>query len=236
MLDRDFGAACELVHALPNSHGNLRPYQREANDAIEQAIGDLKRTMLIAMATGTGKTFTMVNQVYRLMKSGVARRVLFLVDRRALAGQAVREFASFEPEPGLKFTKSTKSPTNAIADTPLRSNRSGGTLSIISMRSSSAVQLCRRNTPLLISATLSIGTSIGAPLKKVIWSIMTPSQSSPRCSLMAFFSRKASALAQSIRKAAIRTWIGSKTSATSMRPKWKRKSAYRTPIAESSRR
>ncbi len=59
--------------------------------------------MLVAMATGTGKTFTMVNQVYRLMKSGVARRVLFLVDRRALAAQAVRAFASFEPEPGLKF-------------------------------------------------------------------------------------------------------------------------------------
>jgi type I restriction enzyme, R subunit len=57
------------------------------------------------MATGTGKTFTMVNQVYRLMKSGVAKRVLFLVDRRALAAQAVRAFASFEAEPGLKFDK-----------------------------------------------------------------------------------------------------------------------------------
>jgi type I restriction enzyme R subunit len=64
-----------------------------------------KRQMLIAMATGTGKTFTMVNQVYRLMKSGVARRVQFLVDRRALAAQAIQAFASFEPEPGLKFDK-----------------------------------------------------------------------------------------------------------------------------------
>ena len=61
--------------------------------------------MLVAMATGTGKTFTMVNEVYRLMKSGVASGVLFLVDRRALAAQAVRAFASFEPEPGLKFDK-----------------------------------------------------------------------------------------------------------------------------------
>src|SRR5213594_2525336 len=61
--------------------------------------------MLVAMATGTGKTFTTVNQVYRLMKSGVAQRILFLVDRRALAAQAVRTFASFEPEPGLKFDK-----------------------------------------------------------------------------------------------------------------------------------
>ena len=61
--------------------------------------------MLVAMATGTGKTFTTVNQVYRLMKSGVAQRILFLVDRRALAAQAVRTFAAFEPEPGLKFDK-----------------------------------------------------------------------------------------------------------------------------------
>jgi len=35
----------------------------------------------------------------------VGRRILFLVDRRALAAQAVRAFASFEPEPGLKFDK-----------------------------------------------------------------------------------------------------------------------------------
>jgi len=39
------------------------------------------------------------------MKSGVARRILFLVDRRALAAQAVNAFAAFEPEPGLKFDK-----------------------------------------------------------------------------------------------------------------------------------
>jgi type I restriction enzyme R subunit len=39
------------------------------------------------------------------MKSAVARRILFLVDRRALAAQAVNAFASFEPEPGLKFDK-----------------------------------------------------------------------------------------------------------------------------------
>jgi type I restriction enzyme R subunit len=61
--------------------------------------------MLIAMATGTGKTLTLVNEVYRLMKSGVARRVLFLVDRRALAAQAVRAFASFQAEPGYKFDR-----------------------------------------------------------------------------------------------------------------------------------
>ena len=52
--------------------------------------------MLIAMATGTGKTFLTVSQIYRLLQSKAARRILFLVDRRALAAQAVREFATFE--------------------------------------------------------------------------------------------------------------------------------------------
>src|SRR5207244_184208 len=88
-----------------SANAYLRLYQLEANGGIEQAIRDRKRKMLVAMATGTGKTVTMVNEVYRLMKSGMARRVLFLVDRRALAAQAVRAFSSFDAEPGLKFDK-----------------------------------------------------------------------------------------------------------------------------------
>lgn len=104
-LERDSEAATDGLLGLPNNHTRLRPYQREANAAIERAIANRKRQMLVAMATGTGKTFTMVNEVYRLMKSGVAKRILFLVDRRALAAQAVRAFASFEPEPNKKFNK-----------------------------------------------------------------------------------------------------------------------------------
>jgi len=103
MLDHDIDAECRVLNVTPNSHPRLRPYQIEANSAVEQAIEARKREMLLAMATGTGKTFTMVNQIYRLMKAGMARRVLFLVDRRALAAQAVRAFKSFEPEPALKF-------------------------------------------------------------------------------------------------------------------------------------
>jgi len=103
LLGRDFDASVAALTTNTQWHPRLRPYQIEANEAVEQAIADRKRLMLLAMATGTGKTFTMVNQVYRLMKSGVGRRILFLVDRRALAAQAVRAFAAFEPEPGLKF-------------------------------------------------------------------------------------------------------------------------------------
>jgi type I restriction enzyme R subunit len=104
-LARDFDGAIAKLNALRNGHPRLRPYQRDANAAVEQAIADRKREMMIAQATGCGKTFQTVNQVYRLMKSGVARRILFLVDRRALAAQAVRAFKSFEPEPGLKFNQ-----------------------------------------------------------------------------------------------------------------------------------
>ena len=102
---RDFEAGCGWFSSHPNAHSRLRPYQVEANAAIEKAIGDRKRQMLVAMATGTGKTFTMVNEVYRLLESGVGKRILFLVDRRALAAQAVKAFASFEPEPNKKFDK-----------------------------------------------------------------------------------------------------------------------------------
>jgi type I restriction enzyme R subunit len=106
-IARDFEGALAKLAILPNDHPRIvaRPYQVEANNAIEKAIGARKRQMLLAMATGTGKTFMTVNEVYRLMKSGVAKRILFLVDRRALAAQAVRTFASFEPETGHKFNQ-----------------------------------------------------------------------------------------------------------------------------------
>lgn len=103
LVDFDLDNACDLLRRSPNSHPLLRPYQAGANAGIENAIADRKRHLLVAMATGTGKTFTMVNQAYRLLKSGAAKRILFLVDRRALAAQAVRAFASFEAEPGKKF-------------------------------------------------------------------------------------------------------------------------------------
>ncbi len=104
MLERDSDTEYARLRVVPLRDG-VRPYQVEANTSIEQALLDGKRKMLVTMATGTGKTLMTVNEIYRLMKSRVARRVLFLVDRRALAAQTVRAFASFEAEPGLKFDK-----------------------------------------------------------------------------------------------------------------------------------
>jgi len=103
MLNRNEPAAKEWLKKNKIDDKHLWPFQIEAIEAIEKAIMDRRRHMLLAMATGTGKTFTIVNLIYRLMKSGLAKRILFLVDRRALAAQAVTTMASFEAEPGLKF-------------------------------------------------------------------------------------------------------------------------------------
>lgn len=83
----------------------LRQYQKNAIAKIEAAIIGGKRHLLVAMATGTGKTFMTVAQVYRLLVSKTAHRILFLVDRKALAAQAVREFAAFNTPRGNKFNQ-----------------------------------------------------------------------------------------------------------------------------------
>src|SRR6266536_487442 len=83
----------------------LRDYQRRCTVATEGAIIGGRRELLVAMATGTGKTFLTVAQIYRLLESQFARRILFLVDRKALAAQAVREFNAFTTPHNQKFTQ-----------------------------------------------------------------------------------------------------------------------------------
>lgn len=83
----------------------LRPYQQQAIFSTEKAIIDGRRQMQLALATGTGKTFLTVAMIYRMLESEAAKRILFLVDRKALAAQAVREFASFATPRGNKFDK-----------------------------------------------------------------------------------------------------------------------------------
>jgi len=105
LLAKDDSAPKQWLLKQKIDDTSLWPFQVEAIQAIEGALLDGRRHMLVAMATGTGKTFTMVNLIYRLIKSGYAKRILFLVDRRALAAQAVTTMASFEAEPGRKFDK-----------------------------------------------------------------------------------------------------------------------------------
>lgn len=92
-----------LLDTPPDIISRLRDYQRRCLIATEQAIIAGRRELLLAMATGTGKTFLTVAQIYRLLESKFARRILFLVDRKALAAQAVREFNAFNTPQGNKF-------------------------------------------------------------------------------------------------------------------------------------
>ncbi len=68
---------------------NLRYYQRIAIQRAVEAIAQGQRRVLLVMATGTGKTFTVFQIIWRLWKAEKVKRVLFLVDRNILADQAV---------------------------------------------------------------------------------------------------------------------------------------------------
>lgn len=68
-------------------------------------IADRPRA-LVQMATGSGKTFTACNFMYRLIKHGGAKRILFLVDRNSLGRQTLRELQQFTtPDDGRKFSE-----------------------------------------------------------------------------------------------------------------------------------
>ncbi|MCB0165996.1 MAG: DEAD/DEAH box helicase family protein [Anaerolineae bacterium] len=93
-----------LNHGQPLINDNLWEPQHKAITRLEQSLAADKPRALIQMATGSGKTFTAVNIVYRLIKLADARRVLFLVDRGNLGRQALREFQQFvTPDDGRKF-------------------------------------------------------------------------------------------------------------------------------------
>ena len=86
------------LRALPPlDESRLWSVQARALRNLEESLGRSEQRALIQMATGSGKTFTAVNAVYRLLKHGGARRVLFLVDRNNLGRQTHDEFANFAP-------------------------------------------------------------------------------------------------------------------------------------------
>jgi type I restriction enzyme R subunit len=70
----------------------LRDYQVTAIAAVEAALQNGRSTCLLAMATGTGKTRTIIGLMYRFLKTERFRRILFLVDRTALGTQAMDNF------------------------------------------------------------------------------------------------------------------------------------------------
>jgi type I restriction enzyme R subunit len=83
----------------------LWPAQLKAVRNLEKSLRDNHQRALIQMATGSGKTFTAITAVYRLIKFADAKRVLFLVDRTNLGKQAEKEFQQYvAPDDGRKFT------------------------------------------------------------------------------------------------------------------------------------
>jgi type I restriction enzyme R subunit len=84
----------------------LRDCQIEAIKNLEKSFAEAKPRALIQMATGSGKTYTAVSFVYRLIKFAKANRVLFLVDRNNLGRQTKNEFQQYKtPDDGRKFTE-----------------------------------------------------------------------------------------------------------------------------------
>jgi type I restriction enzyme R subunit len=86
-----------LKEMPPLDEGRLWDVQARAIRGLEESFRHADPRALIQMATGSGKTFTAVNLVYRLLKFSAVKRILFLVDRGNLAKQADDEFANFEP-------------------------------------------------------------------------------------------------------------------------------------------
>jgi len=90
----------------PLAPGTLWPAQIEAVTNLEKSFAAGKPRALIQMATGSGKTYTAVNFIYRLVKYGGAKRILFLVDRGNLGRQTLKEFQQFvSPVNNYKFTE-----------------------------------------------------------------------------------------------------------------------------------
>jgi len=90
----------------PLQPGSLYPNQIAAVTHLEDSFKRNRPRALIQMATGSGKTIAAITAVYRLIKYGGARRVLFLVDRSNLGEQAEKEFQGYRaPDVNRKFTE-----------------------------------------------------------------------------------------------------------------------------------
>lgn len=94
-LGMDRIAATEALKTQTYDFGfPLRPYQKKAIQKVEEALSQDERAMLVAMATGTGKTKLAIALLYRLLTAKRFRRICFVVDRNALGQQTGGEFST----------------------------------------------------------------------------------------------------------------------------------------------
>ena len=93
-LEKDIEKANQKLNEAPydllkDKDGlNLREYQIRAVEATEKELLNGKQSILLSMATGTGKTRTILGMIYRFLKTQRFKRILFLVDRTSLGEQA----------------------------------------------------------------------------------------------------------------------------------------------------
>ncbi|MBV8657849.1 MAG: type I restriction-modification system endonuclease [Burkholderiales bacterium] len=104
LLDQNKTEADQALLGEALDYLKLRDYQQKAIHCAEQAIADGKRSALLAMATGTGKTKTVIGLIYRLLKAKRFERILFLVDRNSLGTQAQDAFKEYRLEGDMLFS------------------------------------------------------------------------------------------------------------------------------------
>lgn len=105
-LSVDKTLRARLLTMPPLITEGLRECQITAINNLEKSLADARPRALIQMATGSGKTYTAVTFIYRLIKFAGAKRILFLVDRTTLGRQTAREFQQYiTPDDGRKFTE-----------------------------------------------------------------------------------------------------------------------------------
>jgi type I restriction enzyme, R subunit len=105
LYEKDVESAEKKLRDEKLDYLNLRPYQEQAILSVEEALENKQREILLAMATGTGKTRMAIGLIYRLIKSKRFNRILFLVDRGALGEQAEAAFKDSKLEKFQSFTE-----------------------------------------------------------------------------------------------------------------------------------
>ncbi|WP_226812183.1 type I restriction-modification system endonuclease [Buttiauxella massiliensis] len=104
-LKRSKEAAEKKLQQEAFGYLHLRDYQEKAILAVENTLAKNIRTALLAMATGTGKTRTIIGLIYRFLKTERFNRILFLVDRTSLGTQATDAFKEAPLEQNLTLAK-----------------------------------------------------------------------------------------------------------------------------------
>lgn len=90
LSENEVVAICQPYYSSQNTY-EPRYYQRVAVNRTVDAVARGDSRLLLVMATGTGKTYTAFQVVYRLLKSGLKHKILYLADRNILVDQSIQQ-------------------------------------------------------------------------------------------------------------------------------------------------